>query len=163
MKTIHNKMKYLLSIIAAMLVFCSSAEAQRLRLGDRTPDISIGATLGTPMDNILQKYICMVFIHSESAPAVDAADRLCDELISADDDMAIVLLTAEEKTEDNALLNSFVSHNTSVAFDNNHHTFRSFGINYVPFGVIFDKKKQRIEWFGSLQHLDRRVIANILK
>ena len=163
MKTIHNKMKYLLSIIAAMLVFCSSAEAQRLRLGDRTPDISIGATLGTPIDNILQKYICMVFIHSESAPAVDAADRLCDELISAYDDMAIVLLTAEEKTEDNALLNSFVSHNTSVAFDNNHHTFRSFGINYVPFGVIFDKKKQRIEWFGSLQHLDRRAITNILK
>lgn len=156
-------MKYIISIIAAMLVFCSSAEAQRLRLGDRTPDIAIGTTLGTPIDNITHKYICMVFIHSESAPAVDAADRLCDEVISADDDMAIVLLTAEAETEDNALLNSFVSHNCSVAFDNHNHTFRSFDISYVPFGVIFDSKKHRIEWFGSLQHLDRETIKRILK
>lgn len=146
-----------------MLVFCGSAAAQRLRLGDHTPDISVSATLGTPMDNITHKYICVAFIHSESAPAVDAVDRLRNEIITADDDMAIVLLTAEEHTEDNALLNSFVSHNCSVAFDSHHHTFHSFGINYVPFGVIFDKKRQRIEWFGSLQHLNRKTITSILK
>lgn len=156
-------MKHLITIVAALLLFCTSAEAQRLRLGDRTPDIATSATLGTPIDDITHSYICMVFIHSESAPAVEAVERLRSELIGSDDDIAIVLLTAELKTENNALLNSFVSHNTTVAFDNNHHTFRSFGIDYVPFGVIFDTKKERIEWFGSLQHLDREVVDNITK
>lgn len=156
-------MKHLITIVAALLLFCTSAEAQRLRLGDRIPDIATSATLGTPIDDITHSYICMVFIHSESAPAVEAVERLRSEHIGSDDDIAIVLLTAELKTENNALLNNFVSHNTTVAFDNNHHTFRSFGIDYVPFGVIFDTKKERIEWFGSLQHLDREVVDNITK
>lgn len=156
-------MKHLITIVAALLLFCTSAEAQRLRLGDRIPDIATSATLGTPIDDITHSYICMVFIHSESAPAVEAVERLRSELIGSDDDIAIVLLTGEPKTDSNALLNNFVSHNTTVAFDNNNHTFRSFGIDYVPFGVIFDTKKERIEWFGSLQHLDREVVDNITK
>ena len=156
-------MKFLATIVAAMLLFVGSAEAQRLRLGDRTPDIAIASTLGTPFENITHKYVCLVFVHSESAPCVDAIDRLRSEIITKEDDVAIVLLTAEEATEDNELLNAYVSHNTSVAFDNHHHTFTAFSINYVPFGVIFDNKKRRIEWFGSLQHINHKVIEEIVK
>lgn len=156
-------MKHLMSIIVAVLLFAGSAEAQRLRLGDRTPDIAASTTLGTSLDDIAHDYVCLAFVHSDSTPCVDAIDRLRSEVIAKDDNIAIVLLTAEEPTTDNELLNAYVGHNSSVAFDHNNHTFNAFGVSYVPFGVIFDKKRHRIEWFGSLQHIDREVIQQILK
>ena len=48
-----------------------------------------------------------------------------------------------------------------VAFDDNNRTLRAFGINYVPFAVIYRTKNSRVEWFGPMHHLKRDTIEEI--
>ena len=151
------------TLTAVLLLTHGTAEAQRLRLGDRVPDISISTMLGTHYEEFTSEHICLIFIHSASEPCVVALDEFIPEAESYANDMTIVLLTNEEPTSENALLNGYINHYTSVAFDSHGHTFHTFGINYVPFGVIFDRKKERAEWFGAIHHLKHKTLEEILK
>lgn len=144
-----------------MLFTASAAMAQNIRLGERIPAIDIHATMGTHLDHIETDYVCLVFIHSSSLPCIEALDEFAPIADCVKQQMSVVLITPEDPDGKKELLTRFVDDNTSVAFDRDYKTFSAFGINFAPFGVIYDTKRSHAEWFGSIQQLDVEILTEI--
>lgn len=154
-------MRRLISIALAVLFTASAAVAQNIRLGERIPTIDIDATMGTHLDHIETDYVCLVFVHSSSLPCIEALDKFAAIADSVKQQMSVVLITPEDPSGEKELLARFVDDNTSVAFDRDYKTFNAFGINFAPFGVIYEKRRSRAEWFGSIQQLDAETLRQI--
>ena len=102
-------------------------------------------------------------MHSQCQPCITALPELHKLTSQYDDKLALVLLTSESKDKEKEIVATFGSYVSAIAFDNNRHTYRSFGINFVPFTVIYNTNSRRIEWFGSMQQLDAKILNSICK
>lgn len=160
-------MRRLLQIVAIAAMSMALAPtlvcAQNIRLGERIPTIDVHSTMGTELNYIDKEYVCLIFIHSGSLPCVDALDSFEALADSVEERMAVVLITPEQRSSEQDIVARFIDNNTTVAFDKEHKTFKSFGINFVPFGVIYDTKQRRTRWFGSIQQLDESTIRAIVR
>lgn len=156
-------MRYILSIVAAMVVLCTSATAQNIRLGEKIPDVSVESTLGSDLKLVEQEYTCLIFMHSKCEPCETVIPHLHSVASPLTTSLAIVLLTHESKDVEAEIMNKYGHYATAVAFDRNRHTHKSFGINFVPFGVIYHTKSRRIKWFGPLQQLTTKELSMICK
>lgn len=154
-------MRRFITIAFAVLFTASAALAQNIRLGERIPAIDIDATMGTHLDHIETEYVCLVFIHSSSLPCIEALEEFVVVADEVKQQMSVVLITPERHDDEKELLARFVDDNTSVAFDRDYKTFNAFGINFAPFGVIYDTKRCRAQWFGSIQQLDTATLWQI--
>lgn len=154
-------MKRLLAIASLMMMLMTSAEAQDITLGGRLPNINVHSAMGPELGLIEHEYVCLVFIHSESLPCVAALESFNALADSFSDTMAVVLLTPEQRSNEQDALARYVDSNTTVAFDNEHRTFKAFGVEYVPFGVVFDTKRRRVQWFGTIAQLTEATIRTI--
>ena len=152
-----------MSIIAAMVVACTSASAQNIRLGDKIPDISVESVVGTELKLIEQEYTCLIFMHSKCEPCFKAIPDFYNVASTIADRLAIVLITHETREAESDIAKNFEGCYNTIAFDNKSNTHKAFGINFVPFGVIYKTKNRRIEWFGSLQQLNVNDLNNICK
>ena len=155
-------MRAILTILAAMTMFISATQAQQIRLGHRIPDINVVSELGTEIKLIEKEYVCLIFVHTDSMPCISAIEHY--QAISQDlsTRMATVLITSEERDEDVDVVARYVNSHTSVAFDDEYRTFQAFGVDFVPFGVIYDTKRRRALWFGSMLQLQREMLEDIL-
>lgn len=156
-------MRRIYIILVAIIALCSSVSAQNIRLGEKIPEISVESIHGEDLRNIEHEHTCIVFMHSQCQPCIAALPLFYQAAAPYGDRLAIVLLTNEPKEMEEVLAEKFGSFVTSIAFDKGAHTYRSFGINFVPFAVIYNTKSRRIEWFGSMQQLDDNVLNNICK
>lgn len=154
-------MKRFIVIIAAILMWCGTASAQNIRLGDKIPDTNIQSQLGDHLRLVKYEYTCLVFMHSKCEPCKTALPHLHQLTSSLNDKLAIVLLTYESPDMREHLQREYGDYVTSITFDRDKHTFRTFGVNFVPFGVIYNTKSRRIEWFGSIQQLDSKQLEEI--
>ncbi len=150
----------LLTLLSFML-FLSTSQAQQIRLGHRIPDIKIVSEHGEDLKFINKEYVCLVFVHSESHPCMDALAHLRSISNHLNERMATVLISAEDSTKSEAW-RDLVDDNIYLTFDNNLHTFHAFGVNFVPFGVVYDTKRRRALWFGSLLQLQHEVLDEII-
>ncbi len=156
-------MRYLLSIVAVMVALCSSASAQNIRLGEKIPDINVESTMGSDLKLIEQEYTCLIFMHSKCEPCETAIPYFHSLAAPMTENLAIVLLTHESKEVEAEIARMYKNYFNAIAFDRNRHTHKTFGINFVPFGVIYNTKNRRIEWFGSLQQLNSTELSKICK
>ena len=156
-------MKKIMIIMVAFIVWCGQTNAQNIRLGEKIPEISVESVLGDQLRMIKQEYTCLIFMHSKCEPCVKALPDFHKIASPLGDKLAVVLLTNESRDMEEHLQREFGSYVTSIAFDRNKHTYRAFGINFVPFGVIYNTKSRRIEWFGSIQQLDNKQLQTICK
>lgn len=156
-------MKKIIIIMAAILIWCGETNAQNIRLGEKIPEISVESVLGDQLRMIKQEYTCLIFMHSKCEPCAKALPDFHKIASPLGDKLAVVLLTNESRDMEEHLQREFGSYVTSIAFDRNKHTYRAFGINFVPFGVIYNTKSRRIEWFGSIQQLDNKQLQTICK
>jgi thiol-disulfide isomerase/thioredoxin len=156
-------MKRVFIILIAILGLCYTASAQNIRLGEKIPEINVESVLGSELRLIDKDYTCLIFMHSQCEPCVTALPKLYQLTSQYDDKIALVLLTSEAKEREVELLAKFGSYVSAIAFDNNRHTYRSFGINFVPFAVIYNTNSRRIEWFGSTQQIDATVVNDVCK
>lgn len=156
-------MKKIMIIMAAILIWCGKTNAQNIRLGEKIPEISVESVLGDQLRMIKQEYTCLIFMHSKCEPCTKALPDFHKIASPLGDKLAVVLLTNESRDMEDHLQREFGSYVTSIAFDRNKHTYRAFGINFVPFGVIYNTKSRRIEWFGSIQQLDNKQLQTICK
>lgn len=156
-------MKRVFIILIATLGLCLSASAQNIRLGEKIPEISVTSDYGDDLQLIDKEYTCLIFMHSQCEPCINALPSLHSTTAPYSDALAVVLLTNESSDKRDELTTKFGSYVTTIAFDNSSHTYRAFGINFVPFAVIYNTKSHRIEWFGSIQQLDSKQISNLKK
>lgn len=156
-------MKRAFIIIIATLLFCASLSAQNIRLGEKVPEISVESLLGDELRMVTKEHTCIAFMHSQCEPCVTALPTLHQTIAPFSDKLAMILVTNESKEMEEKLKSTFGSYVETIAFDRNNQTYRAFGINFVPFAVIYNTKSRRIEWFGSIQQLDNRVLNSVCK
>ena len=156
-------MKRLISIVVPMLMLISSAGAQNIRLGEHIPPIDVHSSMGTSLNLIDKEFVCLVFIHSDSLPCIEALDTFTKVTDKFADKVAVVLLTPEQQSAEQDIAALMTNDNVTLAFDKEYKTFEAFDIRYVPFGVIYDTKRRHTQWFGSIQQLDEQILTHITK
>lgn len=156
-------MKHILAIILATVATILSVEAQPLRLGERLPSINVDSSVGSDLKLIDKAYACIIFMHSESEPTLQAIKSFTELATPWRENLAIVLITPEQEGFEQEVLSSFTTNDTIVAFDNNFSTFESFKVQHIPFGVVYETRSRRVQWSGSLTQLGERELRNIIK
>ncbi|MBR5133240.1 MAG: hypothetical protein IKV29_03960 [Alistipes sp.] len=149
----------ILAIVATIIV----SEAQPLRLGGRLPDIDVDSSAGSELKLIDKAYACIIFMHSESQPTLEAIKNFTKLSGPWRETLAVILLTPEQDGFEQEVLLSFTTNDTIMAFDNNFSTFESFNVEHIPFGVIYETCTRRVQWFGSLSQLSTEDIQKIIK
>ncbi len=155
-------MKRKLWLTTIALAFSLAAAAQNICLGERIPDIQLASSIGRSVDDISTDYVCLVFFHSESAPCIEAVDSFIGQAGRYADVMSVVLITGEPREQKEAALKGYAKGGVSVAFDRDGRTFENFGIRYVPFCVIFDTKRRKAQWIGSIPQLDQTKLKSVI-
>jgi hypothetical protein len=156
-------MKRLILAIIAIVATAISTQAQPLRIGERLPTIDVDSSVGSELKLIEEEYTCIIFMHSASKPTLKAIKSFSDNATAWRNELAVVLITPEQDGFEQEVLNSFTTNDTIVAFDNNYHTFESFDVQYIPFGVIYNTRTRRVLWFGSLPQLSVAELQEIIE
>lgn len=153
-------MKRLLAIATLFVMSVSYSLAQSVSLGIRVPDIHLDSELGKELEMATKDYVYLVFVHSESSPSIALVESLSgiDEPLMHNLD--VVLVTPEDIADNATIVERFADGRFPIAYDIEHRTFRNFGISYVPFGVIYDAKRNRALWFGSTLPFDDSALMH---
>ena len=156
-------MKNILLILVALGVMISPIGAQTLRIGERLPHIDVDSSAGPELKLINKEFACMIFMHSGNQLSLDAIRAFTEYASPLSNRLAVVLVTPEQDCFGQEMLNSIATSETIVAFDNDRHTFDSFRVEHIPFGVIYTTRTRRVEWFGSLSQMNSKQLNNIVK
>lgn len=136
-----------------------SASAQKLMIGEKTPELRVSEWLKEKPQSGKKIYV-IEFAHTTSPPSMSRLERL-NNLAKSKPDINIILLFKESKD----IVHNHTRHinyNFFVAIDNEGKTFSSYGVNFVPFSIIIDKKGHAI-WFGNSDQLNDNIINEALK
>ncbi len=155
-------MKRLLILILTMAALLPEVEAQHLKVGEKLPTIDVDSSVGSDLKLVDREYTCIVFMHSESLPSVNAIREFTRLTKDVRRDLALVLITTEQDGFEQEVLNSFTSPDTIVAFDNNFRTFENFNVQHIPFAVVYQTKSRRVMWFGSLGQLGVEQLYSVI-
>ena len=137
------------------------ASAQSVRLGEPVPTLNVTPHIGDMLDIYNREYTCLIFVHSESKPCVEAMRNFAATAKSIEKQCAIAFITSEDESNRDAIVERLGIEDYNLAFDHNNRTFKAFGIQYAPFVVIYRTKNSRIEWFGPIHHLGGVVIERL--
>ena len=148
-------MKRLFAILA--IVLCSATiSAQNLALGERIPPVhpKYRHWLGghTPQN---YEYTYIGFVHSASVPCIEGTEHIRD-IAEGIENMRIIILTKESEEQTAAWLKRYAEGRCGVAC-RCEYPFRSFCVNYAPFGVVTDHRN-RVLWFGNPKQLTREQL-----
>ena len=154
-------MRRLLAIIVILLASALAAHAQSIRLEETIPTVSVEPSIDETLKLYNREYTCLIFVHSESEPCAEAMRnfRAIAEMIYRT--CAIVVITGEDASESEAIAERLDIEDYILAFDVDNRTLKAFGINYVPFAVVYRNKNSRIEWFGPLRSFDEEIIDKL--
>ena len=144
-------MRHLYTILLLIALSTLSASAQRLRLGERMPDISVASEYGSKLEFIEQELACLIFINSYCEPCIASLAEVDRTLLNT---MEIVLLTTESREDYNDIIERIGTTDFAIAYDIESKTHKAFGINYIPFAVIYSTKRKIVEWFGPVELLN---------
>ena len=137
------------------------ASAQSVRLGEPVPTLNVTPHISDMLDIYNREYTCLIFVHSESKPCVEAMRNFAATAKSIEKQCAIAFITSEDESNRDAIVERLGIEDYNLAFDHNNRTFKAFGIQYAPFVVIYRTKNSRIEWFGPIHHLGGVVIERL--
>jgi hypothetical protein len=156
-------MRNLITLALGLLLWMASAEAQILRIGERVPTIDVDSSAGSELKLVEAKYTCLIFMHSESEPSIEAIRHFSSNIYNEEMDLDVVLLTPEQDGFEEDMLRSITTNKTIVAFDNEGRTFANFNIEHIPFAVVYNTASRRALWFGPLARLTAERLASTLK
>jgi hypothetical protein len=156
-------MRRFIAILVIIMTTTVGAHAQSIRLGESIPSISVSPSIDETLDLYNRDYTCLIFAHSESKPCVDAMRAFEATAHEINRSCAIVVITGEDESNSEAIIERLDIEDYIVAFDNENRTLKNFGINYVHFAVIYRTKNSRIEWFGPLHPINSKLIKDISK
>ena len=144
-------------VVICTVLSVSSAEAQTIAIGERTPRVKKAKWLN---GNTPQKcdFTYIEFIHSASTSCHDTAERV-HKIIDEFGNIAFVLISYQDANEIDPWVTNHINQTSGVIIDDSR-IRNSFGVNYAPYGVLLDHKRRAI-WFGNPQLLDRKTIEKL--
>ncbi|MDR2885424.1 MAG: hypothetical protein LBU95_01410 [Rikenellaceae bacterium] len=148
-------MKHLITV-AVLLLVAQAAGAQRLMVGEKAPDLKVKEwPYGKPEAENTPRFI--EFFHSGSAPSVERVARLHELASARGTEICVILVCHEDAATVRAALGAGPLP-YYVAIDEGGRSFTAYGVQYVPFAAITDRKG-RLTWFGNPGKLTAGEIA----
>lgn len=140
-------MKRTIFLTLVALVASLAVRAQEIVIGERVPDLRPTEWLGASPAEDDRRATLVIFYHTESQPCVEALPQL-DRLARGLKDVRLIVVAMEPKERIAPSLAKYMSAQFYVAIDQSGNAFDSYGIRYVPFGVLVDPKG-RAQWIGN--------------
>lgn len=136
-------------IITLALLLCSavSASAQRVALEERVPKIK-SKFWYDDKEPAKADYTYIEFVHSKTIPSIRTFLKIKKDHAYFNENMRAIIITKESHEQIGAELRDCASDYVNIAFDADGEIFRSFGVRYVPFGIIIDHRRKAL-WFGN--------------
>lgn len=152
-----SRISYIFIVIVALLSV-SVAEGQTIALGER---IKRTKNIKWLNDNKPHKsaFTYMEFILSNTNPSRDTATHT-HRIIQEYSSISFVLVTPEMASNVEGWVKKLLGPKSGVIVEDQR-IRASFGINYVPYAVILNRKN-KVLWFGNPQQLNKRSIDQLL-
>lgn len=153
-------MRKFLFVLTAFLSLFETSKGQNVVIGEVAPDLKIKQWL---MDLQPEEadYTCILFYHSESPQCRKNLEKVKTLCRTAEGKINMVILTKEKYSEAGVTLTEHLGHNTCVTFDDAGRSFRNFGVKFIPFCVICNKRKA-VMWCGHAGALNQQIIERII-
>ena len=154
-------MKRTIFLTLVALVASLAVRAPELVIGERVPDFRPTEWLGAQPSEDDRRATLLVFYHTESQPCVETLPHI-DSLARAMKNERVIVVAMEPKERIAPSLARYMSERFYVAIDLSERVFKSYGIRYVPFGVLVDPKG-RAQWIGNPKLATSESIKRNLK
>lgn len=148
-------------IITLVLLLCSavSASAQRVALEERVPKIK-SKLWHEGKEPKKADYTYIEFVHSKTIPSINTFLKIKRDNVYFNENLRAIIITQERPEQIGAELRECASDYINIAFDVDGEIFRSFGVRYVPFGIIIDRRRKAL-WFGNPTTIDEDFFNKI--
>ena len=153
-------MRLLLTILCSMAFMATSAEAQNIILGEKVPDSKFRSWL-MDMQPDAADYTCILFHNSKSPRCQKHLPQIKRIVNSNEDKLNLIILTKEDYSKAGVALTEHLGDHIGVAFDDGGRTFTAYGVRFIPFCVIYDKKGYAL-WCGHAGSLTQEIFDRIL-
>ena len=154
-------MKRTIFLTLVALVASLAVRAQEIVIGERVADFRPTEWLGAQPSEDDRRAPLLVFYHTESQPCVETLPHI-DSLARAMKNERVIVVAMEPKERIAPSLARYMSERFYVAIDLSERVFKSYGIRYVPFGVLVDPKG-RAQWIGNPKLATSESIKRNLK
>ncbi len=154
-------MKRTILISLVVLMASLNLRAQEIVIGERVPYLRPSEWLGTAPVEDDRRATLLVFYHTESQPCIEALPHI-DHLARSLKSGRVIVVAMEPKERIAPSLAKYMSAQFYVAIDQSGRAFESYGIRYVPFGVLIDAKG-RAQWIGNPTQASPETLRKSLK
>lgn len=154
------EMKRILLTFAVMLSVLAAASAQNVVIGEKLPETRFRKWL-MDLQPDAADYTCMVFYHSESSLCRRCLDRVKTLVSKYGTKLNVIIVTKEDYDTAGVTLTEHLGDRVAVAFDDGGRTFRYFGVKFIPFCVICDRKRRAV-WCGNGITLTENITDRII-
>lgn len=141
-------------LLILLLSFAASASyAQRIAYGERTPRIDFDKfrwyddIRPAPPDSA--GFVYIGFIYSRSTNCLESCFGLRRSIDERHRPLQVILITREPAEMVDPRIRECLGNHIGLLLDEDGEIFRSFGVRYVPFGVVVDDWQHRAMWFGN--------------
>lgn len=148
----------LILLLAAVAV---NGYAQRIAYDERTPRIDFDRCrwyddiIPAPPDSA--GFVYIGFIYSRSTTCLECCYGLRQSIDQRHRPLQVILVTREPENMVDPRIRECLGNHIGLIIDENGDIFRSFGVRYVPFGVITDDWQHRALWFGNPLTAERDI------
>lgn len=153
-------MKRTILALAAALLTLAAANAENIVIGEKLPETRFRKWL-MDMQPDAADYTCILFYHSESPLCRQCLQRIKGLVSKYGTKLNVIIVTKEDYATAGVTLTEHLGDRIAVAFDDGGRTFRYFGVKFIPFCVVSDRKRRAV-WCGNGNTLTENVIENII-
>ena len=153
-------MRKFLFILAATICFIEVAQSQNVIIGEIAPDLKIKQWL-MDLQPENADYTCVMFYHSESPQCRKYVSHIKNITKQAEERINVIIITKEKYSDAGVTLTEHLGGNVCVAFDDAGRSFRNFGIKFIPFCVIYNKKRIA-QWCGHAGGFTQDILETIV-
>lgn len=156
-------MKQIFLTIAVLLTFTVAVLGQESpEVNSRAPKLNIKEWLDKkPRQRPRTKYTMIEFVHSTNKVSVKRLGLLNELTEASHGKLSVIVLTKEHSDEAKEIL----TNGTPLyypAFDDEGKTFEAFGVKYIPYAVIYNRRG-KIKWIGGSTTLTNEEVIEIIK
>ena len=154
-------MKRLLFSILSIVFLSTAAQAQRLVIGEKAPEVRVAEWLDGKSPSLSGRACLIDFFHSSNDRCVANLSKL-DDLQRTYGDRLNVISVSREGWDKVRPLVSGKGYGFYTGLDDGGKTFANYGVRFVPFAALVDARG-RLVWTGNVSALTDDVVDKALR
>jgi hypothetical protein len=157
-----QRMKRLLFSLSALLTLTVGAQAQRLIIGEKVPEVRIARWQNERAPVVAGRAYLLDFFVSSNEQNVANLPRLEAFQEQYGERLNVIVVSREALEQIAPLFPADKRYSFYVGVDDGEKTFGGYGVRFVPFAALVDARG-RLVWTGNVAALTRDIIEKALK